>query len=169
MLSPQRPSHVLGSLLPWWLACALALSSLPARAQDVRAQEASADAVARLERELREARADRASTTRLWPLLTLGIGIGALLAGTIVGADEALSCDHTCHAPPWVSVAVVGGAAVATGGLIWLQWTNASIRVEDTRVRRLEDELDIVHKRQLPSLEPAATPPHAAFNVRFSF
>jgi hypothetical protein len=78
----------------------------------------------------------------LWPWLTLGAGVGAVLVGTIGGAGYVLACDGECGTTPWVSVLVVAGAGVATLGTIWLLRINHDNAQVESRTHRLERELD---------------------------
>ncbi len=145
--------------------CVALATAVPARAL---AEDRAAFARDKLTLQLRDARAERASSTRLWPLLTLGLGVSAVLTGTVVGSAHALGCEHGCSAPPWVSVVVVVGAAVGSAGAIWLLKVNADIREEDVRIDRLDRDLELQQRaeNERRMMGPA---PRPLFTLRLAF
>jgi hypothetical protein len=102
---------------------------------------------------------ERTQAPRLWPWLVVGVGAGtAVIAGSI-GAIHALACDD-CHTLPWVSVAVVAGATILTGGAILTLNAERNIRSIDSQRYQLEQELErlTADKRQhehTPASAPA--------------
>ena len=98
--------------------------------------------LAQIERDLALLRDEEASTTRLLPMLTIALGVATVVTAATVGAVQALSCNDTCRADAWQGVTVIGGAAVATVGVLWLRWTNDDLRELGSRRYRLERERD---------------------------
>lgn len=98
--------------------------------------------LAQIERDLALVRDEQASTTTLWPVLTIALGVAAVATAATAGAVEALSCNDTCHADGWQGITVMGGAAVATAGVVWLRWTHDDLRELASRRYRLERERD---------------------------
>lgn len=134
-----------------------------------RADAASDFAEKKLEGELREAQKARASITRLYPMLVLGAGIGAVVLGTIVGTAKALSCSGTCVTPPWVGGVVVGGAGAAAAGATWLVWTNHRISQLDSRLTRIENDLEAQRRREHAQLDASRSAAPLVLTLRFSF
>jgi hypothetical protein len=141
--------------------CCFALGVAPALA---RAQDADFGA-RKLELQLRDARAERDATTRLWPRLVVAVGATSMLVGTVVGVSEALSCDRACDAPPWIGAAVVAGAAVAVAGTVWWIRVDRDLRELDLRVKRLEDDLE--HARPQQAQRAALLAPRPWLTLRF--
>lgn len=98
--------------------------------------------LAQIGRDLALVRDEETSTSRLLPILTITLGVAAVATAATVGAVQALSCSDTCHAGGWQGVTVIGGAAVATLGVLWLRWTNDDLRELGSRRYRLERERD---------------------------
>jgi hypothetical protein len=106
------------------------------------ARAGNAVRLAQIDKELTLVEDEQDSVTRLWPVLTIALGITAVVVGATSGAIDAFRCDGSCQGGAWQGVTVVAGSAVATGGVVWLRWTNDDARELDTRRYRLERERD---------------------------
>jgi hypothetical protein len=137
----------------WFFASAvLAQEDAAAEGASTVAPESGAEAVrrtkrAQIENELAGVTEDAASTTRLWPVLTLATGVAAIAVGATGGAVEALACDGSCRTAAWQGPTILAGAAVATLGILWLRWTQADLDELDSRRYRLERERDQLDAR----------------------
>jgi len=56
----------------------------------------------------------------VFPWIMLGVGITAVVTGVAIGVVTASGCEDSCHEPGWPPFAVIGGAALAAGGTLWL-------------------------------------------------
>lgn len=120
------------------------------RAATRTARAGDAMRLGQIERELALVRDEQDATTKLWPILTIAVGVAAMVTGATAGAIEALSCDDPCHSAGWQGAAVIAGTAVTTAGIVWLRWTGADTRELDSRRYRLERERDDIHKASGP-------------------
>ena len=85
---------------------------------------------------------EREDSSTLLPWLVLATGIAAVAVGTTIGIVRTLDCDDSCTSPFWPSWLLVGGAAVSTAGLVWLQLAR-----EDQA--ELESRRKLVHRLML--------------------
>jgi hypothetical protein len=102
---------------------------------------ASAGSRRALSAELVQLQRERTETTNLWPWLTVGAGVTAVVVATAVGAAKTFSCDPGCEAPPWVGLVAVVGATVGTAGAIWLVRVDHDIRELELQKRKVETDL----------------------------
>lgn len=105
---------------------------------------------------------------RLWPIVTLSAGVSAVVVGTVFGAAKAASCDGDCGTLPWVSAAVVIGAAVGSAGAVWLLLTNRDMRELDSKIERLRRDIERSERSSLLRREQALAP-RPLLHVRLSF
>jgi hypothetical protein len=147
------------------------------RADDTAASEVAAPSAAdagnaerraEIERSLAELRDEEGSAPRLWPIVTITLGVTAVLLAATSGAASAISCDDSCSAGAWQGPTVVGGAAVTTLGILWLRWTDADLREIDTARSRLETERERLGPAPSNRAHEHATP-RVALTLRGSF
>jgi hypothetical protein len=145
----------------------LAVAMLSLFTAGVRADAASDFARHKLDLQLREARAERDATPRLWPILTFAVGAVAVVTGSVFGAANALGCDGRCPTQPWASLAAVSGALVGTVGAVWWVRTEHELWQLDLRIRRLEQELQ--DQRLRGAAGEFTTGSSAQLRLRFTF
>ena len=111
--------------------------------------------------QLQQLEQDRANPW--FPRVTLAVGLGVALLGTIVGAVNTFDCKSACSAPTWVSAAVVGGAAVGALGAIWVVRTDTDLTRTELEKQHLLYELErwervaLVRERALARAAPQLT------------
>lgn len=131
-----------------WVAAALLCVSARASAQaEATLPEAaltpSENAQLRsLQLKLDDVSEERAGTSTVLPWTVLAIGVGAILVGGTLGIVGVASCDDSCTSPFWPSWVVVGGAGVATAGLIWVRLVQEDIAELETRRFHLQMQID---------------------------
>jgi len=97
---------------------------------------------AALERALRSAQQDERDA-RIWlPWAMAGTGVAVLATGLLIGALPTAACDDSCERPFWPAGLVVGGAALATAGTMWLVIHDHDQAELKFRRERIEQQLE---------------------------
>ena len=122
--------------------------------------------VAQVQRALADLAEERAHTSRLLPWLTVGVGVGTVLAAAGTGAGYALTCEASCESPNWMTLTVVVGATIATLGAIWVVQRDADIRELESRRYQLEQDLLRLRLGQ-PAHAAALSGSRPLFSLRF--
>ncbi|HMI90914.1 MAG TPA: hypothetical protein VK509_06095, partial [Polyangiales bacterium] len=98
---------------------------------------------AALERALSGARQDERDG-HLWvPWAMTGTGVASVAAGLLIGALPTAACDDSCGRPFWPAWLVVGGAALATAGTIWLVINDHDQAELRFRRERIQQQLEL--------------------------
>lgn len=122
----------------------------------------------RLEGELHKVEDERASYSRFWPWLTVGVGAAVTLGSAAVGAGYVYGCDGDCSTPSAIGIGVVAGTFIATIGAIWVVHANADVRELDSKRYQLEQELDRIRfSANLPNKSELRR--SELFSMRFAF
>ena len=95
-----------------------------------------------LERELRVAQHEERDAVSWIPWVMMGTGAAAVATGLLGGALPVAACDDSCPRTNWTAVVLVGGAALATAGSIWLLLAHRDEAELRLRRERLEQQLD---------------------------
>jgi hypothetical protein len=86
---------------------------------------------------------ERAGTGTVVPWTVIAVGVAAMVVGVSVGIQRVASCEQeSCSSPFWPGWLVVGGAGVATGGLLWLKLVREDIAELESRRYHLEQQID---------------------------
>jgi hypothetical protein len=99
---------------------------------------------AALERNLAAARQEERDAASWVPWAIAGTGVAALALAAVVGTVGTLSCDE-CGQSSWYAWTVIGGAAAATGGTLWVTIQTRDETELRYRRKRIEEELE--HER----------------------
>lgn len=132
-------------LLAAWVAAALVTVSTVARAQSAQVPLTPAESsqLRHLELRLDDVDGERAATSTLLPWTVVVLGLSAVVLGTTLGAAGVGSCeDDSCSSPLWPTWAVVIGAGVTTGGLVWLKLVREDIAELESRRYHLQMQID---------------------------
>jgi len=116
---------------------------------------------------LAAARSERAQASTFLPWFTVLVGSGVMVGSGIASAVNVLRCPATCGPVNLALFAVVGGAAVATLGAIWLIEAERGLRELDSHQYQLEQELERVRLSRL-SRDVMPTRASSLVSLRFA-
>jgi hypothetical protein len=95
---------------------------------------------------------ERAESSTVLPWLTLATGLAAVAVGASLGIGQVLDCNDSCSMPFWPSWLLVGGAAVATAGIVWLQVAREGQDELDSRRYHIVLQLEGYEREREPTL-----------------